>query len=149
MANLIDNKTAKFNYEILDKIEAGMELFGFEVKSIKDRRGSLLGSYVVIRGKEAFLINAEIPAYQVKNAPDDYDPRRPRKLLLTKKELAKLAEIDNQKGLTLTPIAVYNKGRNLKLSFAVARGKKLRDKRQTIKNREADREINRSLKKLR
>jgi SsrA-binding protein len=149
MPNLIDNKTAKFNYTIQDNYEAGVELLGMEVKSIKTGRGSLLGSYVVIRGGEAFLLNCEIPPYQVKNMPDKYDPRRPRKLLLTKKELKTLADFESDKGLTLVPISMYNKGRNIKLSFAVARGKKLRDKRQTIKSREADREINRSLKKLR
>lgn len=149
MADLIKNKTAKFNYEIQDTFEAGIELFGFEVKSIKDGRGNLQGSHVAIRGDEAFLINAEISAHQPKNAPEDYDMHRTRKLLLTKKEIRKLAELDNDKGLTLIPISMYNKGRNIKLSFAVARGKKLRDKRQTIKSRETDREIHRSLKKLR
>ena len=149
MADLIKNKKGKFNYELMDQFEAGIELLGLEVKSLKDRRGSLLGSYVVIRGGEAFLVNAEIPPYQLKNVEKDYDPRRVRRLLLTKKEISKLTEYDNEKGLTLIPISMYNKGRNIKLSFSVARGKKSRDKRETIKRREADREIHRSLKKLR
>jgi SsrA-binding protein len=149
MANLINNKTAKFNYEVQDEYEAGIELFGFEVKSLQNGRGTLLGSHVAIRGGEAFLLGCEIPPHQPANAPEDYDPKRARKLLLTKKELLKLAELDNEKGLTLIPISMYNKGRNIKISFAVARGKKLRDKRQTIKQREADRDIHRSLKKLR
>ena len=149
MANLITNKKAHFGYELGDKFEAGMELLGIEVKSLKNSHGNLIGSYVAIRGGEAFLIGSEIPAWQPNNAPDDYDSRRVRKLLLSKKELKKLAELENSKGLTLIPIAVYNKGRKLKLSFAVGRGKKLHDKRQTIKRREAEIEMGRSLKKQR
>jgi SsrA-binding protein len=149
MANLIENRKAKWNYDLMDQFEAGIELLGIEVKSIKNKRGSILGSYVAIRGKEAFLIGAEIPLYQPNNSPIDYDPKRTRKLLLTKKEIQKLVEYDNEKGLTLIPISMYNKGRNIKLSFTVGRGKKSRDKRETIKRREADREMNRSLKKLR
>jgi SsrA-binding protein len=149
MANLVDNKKATFSYEVQDKYEAGVELFGHEVKSLKDKRGNLSGSYIVIRGGEAFLIGLDIPPYQANNTPDDYDQMRPRRLLLTKKELEKLADLENEKGLTLVPISLYNKGRVIKLEFAVGRGKKSRDKRQTIKQREADREIHRTLKKLR
>jgi len=147
--SLIDNKKASFNYELQDQFEAGIELFGFEVKSLQGKRGSLLGSYVAVRGKEAFLLNSEIPPYQPKNSPDNYEPLRPRRLLLSKKEIQKLTEYENQRGLTLVPISMYNKGRNIKLSFAVGRGKKTKDKRETIKRREADRDINRTLKKLR
>lgn len=146
---LAQNKQAKFNYEILEKFEAGIELLGLEVKSIKAGQGRLLGSYIIIRGNEAFLIKAFIPPYQSENAPESYDPERPRRLLLTKKELLKLAQFDNKKGLTLVPISMYNKGRNIKVSFAVARGKKKTDKRQTIKAREAAREAHRTLKKQR
>jgi SsrA-binding protein len=149
MKNLIDNRKAKFNYEILDKYDAGISLLGTEVKSLKEKKGNFTGAYVVIRGKEAFLVEAEIPPYQIANTPDGYDPRRPRKLLLSKKELLKLNEFEKNKGLTLIPISLYNKGRNLKLEFAVAKGKKLSDKRETIKRRESDREIHRTLKKLR
>jgi len=149
MAVLVDNRKASFSYEIQDKYEAGVQLLGFEVKSLKNKRGNLSGSYIVIRGEEAFLIGLDIPPYQANNTPDTYEQMRPRKLLLTKKELRELAEIDNKKGLTLVPISLYNKGRVVKLEFAVGRGKKDRDKRQTIKTREADREIQRTLKKLR
>ncbi len=149
MSILINNKKAKFNYEILDTYEAGIVLSGIEVKSLKSGQGNLVGSYVIIRGNEAFLVEAEIPGYQKTNTPDSFEPRRPRKLLLNKKELLKLIEQENQKGLTLIPLSLYNKGRNIKLSFAVARGKKTHDKRQTIRRREADREINRTLKKSR
>ncbi|MFW5887638.1 MAG: SsrA-binding protein SmpB [Bacteriovoracia bacterium] len=149
MATLVDNRKATFSYEVQDKYEAGIELFGFEVKSLKNKRGNLSGSYIVIRGGEAFLIGLDIPPYQANNMPDDYDQMRPRKLLLTKKELDELADLENEKGLTLVPISLYNKGRVIKLEFAVGRGKKTRDKRETIKRREADREIHRTLKKLR
>ena len=140
------NKEAGFNYEILEKFEAGMELLGFEVKAIKAGKMNLAGSYVGVRGDEAFLIGASIAPYQVKNTPEDYEPTRTRKLLLNKKELTVLANFEPKKGLTIIPISVYNKGRHIKLEVAVARGKKRFDKRQTIKKREAEREMRRTLK---
>jgi SsrA-binding protein len=149
METLIHNKKAGFNYELGDKYDAGISLLGHEVKSLKNKRGNLSGSYVAIRGNEAFLIGLEIPAYQPNNLTNEYDPLRPRKLLLSKKEILKLSELDNERGLTLIPISVYNTGRNVKLSFAVGRGKKRSDKRQTIRQREDEREIHRTLKKQR
>jgi SsrA-binding protein len=146
MSSLIEHKKAHFDYEILEKFEAGMELFGFEVKALRAKQGSLEGSFVGVRGKEAYLIGAHIPAYQPKNAPKSYDPDRTRKLLLTKKELNQLVVEESKKGLTIIPISVYNKGRFIKISFGVARKKKKFDKRQVTKKREADREIHRSLK---
>lgn len=144
---LIDNKKAHFNYEILETLEAGVELLGFEVKSIREKQGSLDGAYVIIRGQEAFLVGVSIPPYQVGNTPTDYDPLRNRKLLLTSEEIQKLADMEHTKGLTIIPISVYNKGRNLKVKIALVRGKKQFDKRDTIKKRESDRDINRSLKR--
>jgi SsrA-binding protein len=146
MQRLIENKKARFNYELLEKYSAGIELFGHEVKAIKKHQGSLDGSYVIIRGGEAFLTNASVPPYQPANTPKDYDEHRPRKLLLTKKQILELAETENAKGLTLVPISVYNNENKLKLEFAIARGKKKYDKRETIKKRESDRDIQRSLK---
>lgn len=143
------NKKATFNYEVLDKYEGGVSLLGIEVKSVKAKRANLEGSYIIIRGKEAFLINATIPPYQEKNTPDSYDPMRPRKILLTKKELEKLDDIDNKGGLTLVPVSLYNKSNKVKIEFAVARGKKKTDKRQSILKRDAEREIGRTLKKQR
>ncbi len=143
---LIQNKKAYFNYEILEKIEAGIELLGFEVKSLKKGQGSLEGAHITIRGSEAFIIAMNIPPYQVNNTPTDYDPLRNRKLLLTKKELKNLEKEENQKGLTIVPLLVYNKGSKIKLEIAIVRGKKKYDKRETIKKRDTDREINRSLK---
>ena len=144
--SLIQNKKAYFNYEILEKIEAGIELLGFEVKSLKKGQGSLEGSHITIRGNEAFVINMQIPPYQPANTPKDYNPTRNRRLLVTKKEISRLSGEENQKGLTIVPISVYNKGRKLKLEIAIVRGKKKYDKRETIKKRDTDREIRRSLK---
>ena len=147
MQILIQNKKAYFNYEILEKFQTGIELFGFEVKSLKNKQGSLEGSHVTVRGAEAFLITANIPPFQPKNTPADYDPYRNRKLLLTKKEIGKLADFENKAGLTIVPISVYNEGRKVKVEIATVRGKKKFDKRETIKKRETDREIRRTLKR--
>lgn len=147
MANLVDNKKVVFDYEILDSYEAGVQLLGLEVKSLKKGQGSLKGAYVIIRGEEAFLVNATIPPYQPGNTDSGYDPERPRRLLLTKKEIDLLEEKEKEKGLTIVPISLYNKGNKVKLRLAVARGKKKYDKRETIKKREAKREIGRTLKK--
>lgn len=144
--HLIENRKAAFNYEFLEKFDAGIELFGFEVKSLRKKQGSLDGSYVIVRGNETFLVNAFIPPYQPKNTPKDYDPRRHRKLLLTKKEIAELAGAESKKGLTIVPISVYAKGRKIKVALAIARGKKKYDKRESIKKRDTEREIRREMK---
>ncbi len=146
MTVYIRNKKARFNYEILDKFEAGMSLLGNEVKSMKAKHGSLDGAHIIVRGNEIFLVGANIPPYQPANTPKDYDPERPRKLLLTKKEIAELTILESKRGLTIVPISVYNKGNKLKLEFGVARGKKKYDKRETIKKRDTERDLGRSLK---
>ncbi|MEK7182291.1 MAG: SsrA-binding protein SmpB, partial [Patescibacteria group bacterium] len=145
MERILYNRKSDFNYEIIKKLTAGIELFGFEVKSLKNKHGSLEGSYVIIDNNEVFLINARIPAYQPMNTPKDYDPYRKRKLLLHKEEIKKLIGINEQKGLTMVPISVYNVGKKLKVEIAVARGKKKYDKRETIKKRDNDRDIRRTL----
>ena len=144
--NLVTNKKARFNYDILETFEAGVELFGFEVKSLRRKQGSLEGAHVTVRGGEVYLLGATIPPYQPANTPEGYDPVRNRRLLLTKKEIGKLSGLENQKGLTIVPLSVYNKGRKLKVELAVARGKKKHDKREVIKKREAKRKIERTLK---
>lgn len=146
MPTLVRNKKAGFNFELLEKLEAGIELRGFEVKSLKLGRGSLEGAHVVVRGEEAFLLNAHIPPYQQGNTPKEYDPHRTRKLLLTKKELGFLAGKEEQKGLTIVPISLYTKGRKIKLEVAIARGKKKYDKRETIKKKDTQRDIEREIK---
>jgi len=143
---LIRNKKARLAYAIEETLEAGIELHGFEVKSLKNGRGSLDGAYINLRGEEAFLVNAHIPPFQPANTPDDYDPYRLRRLLLNKRELAHLAGFERQKGLTIVPLSLYNKGGKIKVEIAVARGKKKHDKRETIKRREAEREARRALK---
>ena len=146
MANLIENKKVRLNYELIKEYEAGLDLLGLEVKSLRARHGSLKGSYVIIRGNEVFLVGATIPPYQPNNTPTTYEPMRNRKLLLSKRQIGELAGSERQKGLTIVPISVYNKGRFLKLKFAVARGKKKYDKRETIKKRDAKREMDRQIK---
>lgn len=143
---LVRNKKAGFDYEILEKMEAGISLRGFEVKALRKGQGSLEGAHVVVRGGEAFVVGMHIPPYQGSNTPDDYDPNRTRTLLLSKKELAHIAEHESQKGLTIVPISVYNKSRLLKMEIAIARGKKKHDKRETIKKRDMELDMRRSLK---
>ena len=147
VATLIHNKKASFDFELQDTFEAGLELLGIEVKSLRNKRGSLEGAHVVVRGGEAFLVGAPIPPYQPKNTPASYDPERTRKLLLKAKEIGELAGAESKKGLTIVPISVYNKNRKLKLQIAIARGKKKYDKRETLKARESKRTIERELKR--
>ena len=146
MRALIENKKARMELEILETYEAGMSLFGFEVKTLRAGQGSLAGARVLVRGGEAFLVGATVPAYQQKNAPERYDPERTRRLLLSKKEIAEIAASEGQKRLTIVPIMVYNKARRLKLRVAIARHKNKRDKREDLKGRDAAREIRRTLK---
>ena len=146
MAVFAENKKAYFDYEILDTFEAGLVLSGAEVKSIKNGRMNLTGSHINFHNSELYLIGAFIAPYQPKNQPADYDASRSRKLLLRKKEIASLTGKIKPKGLTLIPLKVYNKGRRIKLEFAVARGKKQYDKRSVISKRESARKIERELK---
>ncbi|MFZ2886992.1 MAG: SsrA-binding protein SmpB [Minisyncoccia bacterium] len=143
---LIRNDRIGFDYTILEEIEAGIELLGLEVKSLRAGQGSLKGARVVARGGEAYLVGATIPAWQVANAPKDYDAMRTRRLLLNKKEIAHVSAAEGQEGLTIVPVSVYNSGHKLKLSIGIARGKKKADKRQDIKKRDDERRIRRSLK---
>ncbi len=146
MKALISHKKVKFDYEILNTFEAGIVLSGTEVKSIKKGQGKLEGAHVVVRGNEAFLIGASIPPFQVANTPKTYEPEQTRKLLLKQKELHELASKESQRGLTIVPIKLYNKGRNIKLEIAIVRGKKQHDKRETLKKRDTNRDIERTLK---
>ncbi len=146
MAHYAENRKARFNYEILEKYEAGIELLGTEVKSVRGGQMSLEGAFVIVRGGEVYLINVGIPPYQIKNAPRDYQPLRNRRLLLTKKEIAELAGSEKNKSLTIVPISVYNKGRKIKVEIALVKGKKKFDKRETLKKRDTDREIRREYK---
>ncbi len=142
MKILSQNKSA-FNYQILEKFEAGMALTGQEVKSIRLGRLNLTGSFVVIKNEEVYLIGAKIPAYQPKNAPLDYNEERSRKLLLKRMEIKSLIGRSGQKGLTLLPLKVYSNYAKIKLEFGLAKKKKKFDRREDIKKREQEREISR------
>ncbi len=146
MPELAFNRKALFDYEILEKFEAGLVLTGHEVKSAKKGHLTLQGSYVVIRGEEAWLLNASIASFQPKNAPSDYEPLRTRKLLLHKHEIKSLIGQTKQKGLTLVSLRVYTKKAKVKLEFALARGKHKADKREKIIKRETKRDIDRALR---
>lgn len=136
MPKLAENRQAIFNYEILDHVEAGIALFGFEVKAALKGMISLKGSYISIRNGEAFLLKARISPYQPANTPAWYEPERDRKLLLGKEELQYLIGKTSEKGLTLIPLSIYTKKRLIKLEFALARSKKKFEKREKIKERE-------------
>lgn len=147
MSAFAENRKVYFDYEILEKFEAGLVLSGPEVKSIRNGRMNLAGSYINVHDNELYLIGASIAPYQPKNQPADYDPQRSRKLLLKSQEIASLTGKIKQKGLTLVPLKVYNKGRRIKIEIAVARGKKQYDKRAAISKKEAARKIERELKR--
>lgn len=148
MTTLAENRKAKFEFEVLETFEAGLELFGYEVKSVKGRRISLEGSYVFPRRGEFYLVGATIAPYQPKNTPKDYDQARERKLLLHKKEINYLIGKAATKGLTILPLRVYTKGARIKLEMAIARRRKMHDQRERIKEREAKRKIDREIKEI-
>ncbi len=139
------NRKARYDFEILERFEAGIELVGHEVKSARAGKVNLRGAFVAVRGAEAYLIGADIPAYQPKNTPADYDATRARRLLLTAAQISELRSAEHTKGLTIVPLSVYNKGRFLKVEIAIARGKKEFDKRESIKKRDTLREAAREL----
>lgn len=143
---LINNKKAYFHYEIIDAYEAGIELLGNEVKSIRAGHASLDGAYVIVKGKEVFLHNARISPFQNSNTSKDYNENRERKLLLHKKEIVELTKNETGKGHTIVPLSIYINNGKIKVEIATARGKKTQDKRQSIKKRETDREIRREFK---
>jgi SsrA-binding protein len=144
MLPLILNKRAKYEFEILESIYAGLVLLGGEVKMLRGKHGSLAGSYVRVVGDHAVLLNAQIPPYpQARN--EDYDPLRTRDLLVTKDELLFLKQAQETKGRTLVPVVIGLEGRFIKVQVAVARGKNTRDRREVIKKRDLDRELRRDL----
>ena len=146
MSNYASNKKAHFNFEILETFEAGLVLLGTEVKSIRAGKAHLEGGHIIVRGAEAYLVGIGIPAFQPINTTKGYDPERARKLLLSKKELEELERATEHARLTAIPLSLYNKGRQIKLGFAIARGKKKADKRETLKIRDTKRELERTLK---
>ena len=143
---LVENKKAHLKFAALETFAAGIVLSGQEVKALRAKLGSMEGSRVIVRGGEAFLVGMTIPPYQAANAPKDYDPEQPRKLLLNKKEIALLADAEGKKGLTVVPFSVYTLGRNVKAQVAIVRGKGKADRREDLKKRDASRERERLLK---
>lgn len=145
MPDLAVNRRASFDYDILQTYEAGMELRGFEVKAAKAGRMNLAGAFVIVRGTGALLINAAIAPYQPKNTPTGYEPARARRLLLRAAEIKEMLGAASRKGLTLVPLKAYTTHNRVKLLIGLARHKKKHDKRETIKKREAEREIQRNI----
>jgi SsrA-binding protein len=143
---LIQNREAFHHYEILERFNAGIELEGFEVKSLFSGKGSLKGSYVSYIGKELFLKNFYLHPYQEKNIPKNYNSSRDRKLLLKRKEINYLLNKIKQPGLTIIPLKIYNQNRLIKVEIALAKGLKKYEKREKIKKREFQRQKERFLK---
>ncbi|MBU0706333.1 SsrA-binding protein SmpB [Patescibacteria group bacterium] len=140
------NKKAVFDYEILDEFKAGIMLSGSEIKSVRKGNVNLKGSYVSVHNARAFLKGAHISRYPY-DCGADYDPFRDRELLLNKSELHKIVNHLNTQGVTIVPLAIGLEGKYAKLKIGVARGKKKHDKRESIKKREAKRQIDRAMKR--
>jgi SsrA-binding protein len=145
---ITENRKARFDYHILESFEAGLVLTGAEIKSIRTGEITVNEAYVRPQGSELFLLNAYIKPY-AHSGDKEYDPRRPRKLLLHRKEIAKLTRELETKGTTIVPLRIYLKGGRAKIEIALGKGKAAPDKRQDIKKREADREVAREIARRR
>ncbi len=141
-----DNRRARYEYEILQNYEAGIMLEGSEVKSLREGRTNLAESYAALKNGELFLLNSNIPEYREANR-FNHEPKRPRKLLLNKKEIGRLSVGISREGLTIIPLKIYFNDRGFaKIDIALAKGKKLHDKRETEKDRDWNREKSRVLR---
>ena len=136
-----ENRRATFDYEILERLEAGLSLLGSEVKAIQAGKMNIAGSFVIFRAGVPYLMGSDIPPYQPINTPDSYDASRARPLLLNKKEIKRLEGEIHDKKLTLVALKVYNKGSRIKLLIGLGKHKKDRDKREALKKKEVRREI--------
>jgi SsrA-binding protein len=145
---IVDNRRARHDYHLTDKVEAGLVLAGTEVKALREGKATLQQSYAEVRNGEAWLIGLHIPEYGQGNRAN-HEPDRPRKLLLHRREIDRLHGVVREKGLTLVPTRLYFKDGRVKAEIAVARGKELRDKRRTIADRDARRQLERELKSRR
>ena len=145
---IVENRRARYDYELLERFEAGVVLTGTEVKSLRAGRATLTQAYADLRDGEAWLLNASIATYDQGNIAN-HEPERPRKLLLHRKELASLLGKVRERGLTLVPTRLYFKNGRVKVELALARGKERQDKRRDIAKREADRQIERAMKSRR
>ena len=149
MPTIAINKSALHDYAVLEELSAGVVLSGAEVKSVRGGNLSLKGSYVSIRNNEVWLIKAHIGHYQPAGARETYDPTRPRKLLLSRKEIARLIGKLKEKGLTAVPVRVYTHNNRIKVAVGLCRGKTKVDKREVLKKRAIEKEIRHSLKRNR
>ena len=145
---IADNRRARRDYHLVERVEAGVQLSGTEVKSLRDGQANLQRAYAEIRDGEAWLVGAHIAEYAQGNVAN-HDPDRPRKLLLKRREIDSLDGKVREKGLTLVPLRLYFKGGKVKVELALARGKEARDKRRDIAKRDADREMERAFKSRR
>jgi SsrA-binding protein len=143
---LVENRKAKFDYEILETLEAGIALLGFEVKSVKAGQVSMEGSFANVYNGELYLLNVNIPAWQPKNAPKDFDPNRSRKLLLHKEEIKHLIGKIKEAKTNIIPLSFVLQNNKIKVQLGLGKSKKKKDKRETIKEREFMREKSRELK---
>jgi SsrA-binding protein len=142
--DVASNRRARHRYEVLDRFEAGIELRGSEVKSLREGKAQIAEAYAAIEDGELWLRNAHIPPYEPA-AGENHEPERPRKLLLHKREIDRLMGQTQKKGLTLVPLRIYFKGPRAKLELALARGKEQRDRRRELRDRDQQREIDREL----
>ena len=143
---IADNRRARFDFELMDNLEVGIQLTGTEVKSLRDQKANIAESYVQVKGAELWLINANIPEYGQGNR-FNHEPKRPRKLLAHQREIAKLYQGTSRDGLTVVPLKIYFNDRGMvKLEIALAKGKKVHDKRETSKERDWQRDKARLLR---
>lgn len=138
---LLENKKLGMTYTVTETYTGGIELFGFEVKALRQKLGSLEGARVIVRGGEVFLVGSYVPPYQAANTPKSYDPYRVRRLLLTKNEIAKLVGLEDAKNLTLVPISLYLKKNLIKCDIGLCKKKNAQDKRENIKKEISRREL--------
>jgi SsrA-binding protein len=146
MAAFTTNRKAFFNYDIRDSLEAGIELLGWEVKSIRNGHADLSGSYGIIRGGEAWLVNMDIPLYQPKNIVGEPDIARTRRILLNKKEIAELLRRIESERLSVVPLELYGRGSKIKVKLGLGLPRRKSDKREAIKKRDISKEIGRRVK---
>lgn len=146
MPALAENKDARHKYLILETFEAGIVLTGHEAKSARTGNVSFKGAFVTLKGEEPYLVNVHIGSFQPSNAPAGYDPTRSRKLLMHSTEIKKILGKNAAQGLTMIPLKLYTSRGRLKVEIGIARSKSKKDERETLKKREAKREINRAMR---
>jgi SsrA-binding protein len=146
--SIAQNRRARFEFELLEELECGLELRGTEVKSLRGGQGSIGEAFAHFRGDELFLLGAHIPVYAQGNV-HNHEPTRPRKLLAHRRELDKWSKAVREKGVTIVPLELYFQGSRVKLRVALARGKKLYDKRQATRDREDARSMDRAMSRRR